>query len=713
MSEKRYGLRDLGIGTLIFAVSACGVPQGSEKTTSGPDDDFTSTHQLLTAACTFDGSGNPTITVDTGETAYLFKRAADGLVVANTLNGSGTECTFATTKKVTINALTAASDNHKVLLDYYAGTFGMATAAFSGTVAGSGPKTVLALGTGINNQVKFRGTANADTFTFGTLSTTSYLALGVGSSATMAATARTYPDVSLVGATDIVVTAGPGNDVVTGQGGLPIGGTVALPGPLVGTIGMTVYGGDGNDTITSGAAGVAVNHLYGENGNDTFLQQVAKAHDVISGTNALGAADTDTVDYSVRTGALTITLGDDAAATAAVGQITTVAAASLANNDRFTINDGTTSKLFEFKKTGGYVATAMAVTIDGSALTTAASVAAATLTAISGAGLTLTATQPDITTGDLTITLPLGARPAAAHITSVVGTSAVITDFAGGSAAILANDGEASEADSLNADIENVIGGSAADRIDASLSTLAPHVLQGMAGDDTLIGSDLADALWGGPGDDTLKGGLLVDTLNGGDGNDTLQGGLGNDNIDGGGLNCVAASSAICTTTFAAKGAAAVSPGINTLDYADRTSIQPVIVDLSMLMAAAQVGGAGEKDVVTAASIQYLRGGAGDDTLTGDINNNIIWGGAGVDTINGNDGNDALYGEAGDDVISGGNGDDFISGGPGLTSAQVLNGDANNDFIDNTAATGGTVDCGAGDADILLTNGTESAMGCE
>jgi Ca2+-binding RTX toxin-like protein len=242
----------------------------------------------------------------------------------------------------------------------------------------------------------------------------------------------------------------------------------------------------------------------------------------------------------------------------------------------------------------------------------------------------------------------------------------------------------------------------------AGVTTLLP-----MTQSITVYGGDGNDTLQGGNGDDTLKGGLLVDTLNGGDGNDTLQGGLGNDNIDGGGLNCVAASSAICTTTFAAKGAAAVNPGINTLDYGDRTSVQPVIVDLSMLTAAAQVGGAGEKDVVTALSVQYLRGGAGDDTLTGDTNNNIIWGGAGVDTINGNDGNDALYGEAGDDVISGGNGDDFISGGAGLTSAQALNGDAGNDFIDNTSATGGTVDCGMGDADILLTNGTETAMGCE
>ena len=50
-----------------------------------------------------------------------------------------------------------------------------------------------------------------------------------------------------------------------------------------------------------------------------------------------------------------------------------------------------------------------------------------------------------------------------------------------------------------------------------------------MAGDDTLIGGNLADSLDGGPGNDSLIGGDGNDTLIGGSGGDTLSGGGGSD----------------------------------------------------------------------------------------------------------------------------------------------------------------------------------------
>jgi Ca2+-binding RTX toxin-like protein len=709
MFEIRKQFRILGIGTMC-AVSACNqMPQDSQG--AGGDEIFSNHYEQLVAACVPDVvTGDVAFTIATTETLYLFKRPADGLVVANAVNGSGAECTFLPTKKITING-GDASGAKKVLLDYYNGTFGLATAAASAT-AGTGPRTVLTLGAGGGNQLKIRSTANYDTLTFGTLSTTSYGSIGVGT-ATAAPAAKTFPDISMTGVDDLVVSAGPGNDIITGQGGLPIGGTVAAPGALVGTIAMTVYGGDGNDTITSGAAGAAVNSLYGENGNDLFLQQVAKAHDVISGTNNGGAADFDTVDYSNRTGALTITLGDDLAAAGAVGSLTAATVAASADNDNFTINDGTLTKTFDYDVTGSAVIPGGHVRINISADTTAATVAARTVTAITGAGLALTATQPNLATGGVTLTLtPAGVKPAGAALTKNTGAFSVV-DFTGGNAAITANDGESTELDSINADIENVIGGSAGDVIDASLATTNSHVLQGMGGDDTLTGSSQNDALWGGTGNDTLIGGLLVDTMNGGDGNDILRGGTGDDVIDGGGFNCVTATSAsvpaisaLCTTAAAAK-SATLNPGVNTLDYSDRSAA--VLVDLTGL-AGAQVGEAGEKDLVTAASIQNIRGGSGVDTLTGDASSNIIWGGGGGDTISGGTGDDALYGEAGNDTIHGDAGNDFVSGGAGT---NTLTGEAGNDFLDDTAGTAGTMDCGTGDADIGLPNATESSnMNC-
>jgi Ca2+-binding RTX toxin-like protein len=65
-----------------------------------------------------------------------------------------------------------------------------------------------------------------------------------------------------------------------------------------------------------------------------------------------------------------------------------------------------------------------------------------------------------------------------------------------------ADDGEATEGDNVQGDVENVLGGE---------------------GSDTLTGSPLANLLDGGPGDDLLTGGDGADTLIGGDGIDDLQ----------------------------------------------------------------------------------------------------------------------------------------------------------------------------------------------
>jgi len=864
MFANRRPLRHLAIGLLICGAQACGqskvetvgvggdTPAGSEgfEQTSFP---------LLNAGCTVNnaatgvGAQSVTFTMDLNESLYMFKRAADGVVVANAFLGSpGTECTFPTNYRVNVTGV-ASTSNHKVLFDFVGGTFGLATAASTATTGiNNGPNLVVNL-PGSGNTVKVRGTSNWDIFTFGSITvtstTTSYGSFNVGT-ATAVGTVRAFPDLSMVGVNNVVVAAGPGNDTITAQGGTTIG---ASANPLDGAIGFDVYGGDGNDTIISGAAstGGAQNNLYGNNGDDMFIQQAAKARDNISGSDAGGATDNDTVDYSLRSAAVTVTLGDDLyACPASNGRITCASRANTADNDRFSISDGTTTKVFEYKKNPltasvGSVQTGLQSTyadhdsftlddganpaitfeyavsdipgnltltntgatwIDISTAVTANDVAVATYTAIAaatGASFTIVATTPgsgaiialsnpagynstitgvgtgqtlvgmangfhfvptsgailiDISTypstataaqvcsgtaavvatnlGLLTVTagqnltsdafvsvgiiptpVNLGFKPTGAAITKIAGATLAVTNFTAGTACA-SNDGESGESDTLNADIENIIGGSANDTLDASYASLSGHILVGMGGADTLIGSGGIDSLWGGLGDDILKGGGGVDTLNGGDGNDTMQGGLGNDNIDGGGLNCTivplvatsggvaVAQTASCTTAAAAKGAGALNPGINTLDFADRTA--PVTVDLLNLATATQIGVMSEKDVVTAMSIQYLRGGAGNDILSGDASANIIWGGAGDDTINGNLGNDAIYGEAGNDTIHGDSaaatvtgGDDYIVGGPGT---NLLYGDAGNDLIDDLTATGvSTINCGAGDSDSAMT----------
>jgi Ca2+-binding RTX toxin-like protein len=977
-------LKQLGLALLLGG--AC---SGGQQKATGIDFDsaglegFDETHfDLLAADCTYSTTDpltrEMTLTMGADETAYLFKRGADGVVVANA-NKAGVECTVQPTKKITINGGTG---DQKVILDFYAGLFGQSTAT-------SGAMIVIALGAGTGDTVKIRGTPNADLVTFGTNGTTStsYAAISVVG----ATPARTTPDISMTGVESVLVSTGAGNDVITGQGGAPLGGTAV--GPLAGAISMTVYGGEGNDTITSGGLSPSgtVNSLNGGAGNDLFLQQAILAADTIS-----GGADTDTVDYSARTAAVRVTLGVGISAAAATGSIACVAKTSIADNDSFTISDGTHTKTFAYNRTGAGAAATGSVTVpakaaftdndsfiisdgthtktfayqktanthatgnitcpakaafvdndwfilhDGTndvifeynktgsataqhaghlinisaastdvevaqatyqailalhaaplamtatdpaataviALTndnhgvgvaatnnvaavgfsmlgmtggsvfvesagniaaaasiidistdsTAITVAARTYTAIAAAHtpLTVTATDPagavtialtndnpgvlgnvaidltgmtatgftktgmangaaffvessDNTTASATIinvstdstAITVAARTytalAAAHgvgftvtatdpaggttiallndastvtgnatITKSTDAAFIVTGMSGGVTVLARDDGDIAgpELDSIAADVENIIGSSAGDYIDASSSNL-PHVLMGMAGDDTLIGAGQVDYLYGGPGADTLKGGAGDDFLFGGDNSDIVQGGTGNDTINGAGVNCVAAVSAaapvvpfvsaVCSATFAPASTTVV--GIDTLDYSDRTTNNAgvgVYVDLSSLTCQGHATGeVGECDVIVAtsgvANVRNIRGGGGDDTLKGDSRDNIIWGGAGADNIYGGLGNDALYGEAGNDHIYGNDGldatiastafdNDYINGGTGTNFEY---GDDGLDTIDSSQGSADTVVCGKGDGDIVLPSGNETSVNAD
>ncbi len=190
-----------------------------------------------------------------------------------------------------------------------------------------------------------------------------------------------------------------------------------------------------------------------------------------------------------------------------------------------------------------------AVLIDIRGKTSAAQVAAQTYTTIAanlGTSPNNLKITPAVPTADfvaLTSTLvgTLG-NVAILHTTSPAFT---VVGMSGGTNLVAYDDGDIAnaEGDDIDDYVENVIGSSKNDVIDASHNSNANgHVLMGMAGDDILIGGGGVDYLYGGPGNDTLKGGAGADYLSGGDGNDILQGGTGNDSINGGGVNCLAGS---------------------------------------------------------------------------------------------------------------------------------------------------------------------------
>ncbi len=138
--------------------------------------------------------------------------------------------------------------------------------------------------------------------------------------------------------------------------------------------------------------------------------------------------------------------------------------------------------------------------------------------------------------------------------------------------------------------------------VDGNITTSAgtfQYYAQSGGTDLSVIGGEGNDTVYGGTGDDVVQGGVGADYLWGSSGDDSLSGGSGSDTLAGG-------------------------SGDDTLD-----------------------GGTGNN---------YMSGGAGDDSITG---------GAGDDTLLGGNGVDVLVGGNGDNYFTGGNGADTMTGGTG------------------------------------------------
>ncbi|MEV8509423.1 calcium-binding protein [Actinoplanes sp. NPDC051475] len=106
-------------------------------------------------------------------------------------------------------------------------------------------------------------------------------------------------------------------------------------------------------------------------------------------------------------------------------------------------------------------------------------------------------------------------------------TAAVIADLDG----VAGDDGQRNEKDTLQADVENLYGGSGNDTLTGNA---AVNVISGGAGNDTIRGGTANDVLSGDDGDDNLYGDDGADVLTGAKGNDTIHGGEGNDIGQGG-----------------------------------------------------------------------------------------------------------------------------------------------------------------------------------
>jgi Ca2+-binding RTX toxin-like protein len=191
---------------------------------------------------------------------------------------------------------------------------------------------------------------------------------------------------------------------------------------------------------------------------------------------------------------------------------------------------------------------------------------------------------------------------------------AVSIDGAGNDGTDADADGIGEEGDNVQADVEDVVGGS---------------------GNDLLVASDdpsFIEGLWGKTGDDVLRGLGGTDTFRGGPGADVVEGGNGTDRM------------------FYDDHLAAVT-----------VSLDDVANDGN--------AAASENDNVKS-DVEDVWGGSGNDQLTGDGGPNKLFGDAGNDHLDGLGGDDELRGGEGSDFLEGGGGADLLQGDAGSDYAE-------------------------------------------
>lgn len=169
-----------------------------------------------------------------------------------------------------------------------------------------------------------------------------------------------------------------------------------------------------------------------------------------------------------------------------------------------------------------------------------------------------------------------------------------------------------------------------------------PYSAIGGAAAGALVGTGNADLLSGGSGDDVIFGGAGDDVIRPNGGLDSVHGGEGIDTVV---LPYTVAEYRI--TDFG--GVTAVVFGNQTLIC---TGVERLQFDTRTILLAPNGG-------------DYIVGGAADDFLIGLERNDEIHGGTGADRLEGRAGADRLDGGSGDDTLNGGAGDDTILGGLG------------------------------------------------
>lgn len=250
--------------------------------------------------------------------------------------------------------------------------------------------------------------------------------------------------------------------------------------------------------------------------------------------------------------------------------------------------------------------------------------------------------------------------------------------------------------------IEAVTGGMANDTLIGSANN---DILSGADGNDSISGLAGDDVLLLGAGDDFADGGADNDRIVIGTGDATVEGGSGWDILDLGTLNGTVLVN-VGLGIYAAR-----TNGQRPVWADDQTTTARMINGVSMtpqdvMEAQAQFSndiadttrstedptGLSEIEFETVSEthsgeftgIEEFDGGIGDDTLEGAADNDSMSGGAGNDILRGNAGNDTLAGGIGNDTVEGGAGNDVLISTdrePDTTDQDRYDGGADNDTL--------------------------------
>lgn len=202
------------------------------------------------------------------------------------------------------------------------------------------------------------------------------------------------------------------------------------------------------------------------------------------------------------------------------------------------------------------------------------------------------------------------------------------------------------------------------DNIDGAGNALDNSVL-GNNANNVLYGLDGNDTLGGYGGDDILYGGAGNDRLVGRSGTDFLYGGTGDDQYFVDTQDVIVEEGGEGYDVVFSVGDYVLSANIEVLRLDGTANLRGEGNDLDNYIA----GNSGNNRLTGGGGNDQIFGGQGDDLLFGDGAGTTPQNG-GNDRLDGGDGNDHLYGGYGDDQLFGGAGDDVLGGEFGLNRLE-------------------------------------------